>query len=121
MSDFLNVESADTGSGWSALINVAVEFGVSYLFGQSEKRKNEDLLKRMAKLDEEQAKKLKVLIQEAQTQTQKTQAIFDFLTEQDILSLEAQRKKERLLPLLGLGLGLILISIIFYKLKKQNG
>lgn len=112
--------SATKGAGWSALINVAINFGVSYLTAQGEKRKNEQLLKRMAELDNKQAEKLKKLIAESATEMAKTKVIFDFLAEEDAKKLEAQRKKERILPIIGLGVGVILLGFIFYKLHKQN-
>jgi hypothetical protein len=112
--------SAGKGAGWSALIDVAINFGVSYLTASSEKRKNEELLKRMAELDKKQAEKLKKLIAESATEMAKTKVIFDFLAEEDAKKLEAQRKRERLLPIIGLGFGVILLGLIFYKLHKQN-
>lgn len=112
--------SATKGAGWSALIDVAINFGVSYLTAQGEKRKNEQLLKRMAELDNKQAEKLKKLIAESATEMAKTKVIFDFLAEEDAKKLEAQRKKERILPIIGLGVGVILLGFIFYKLHKQN-
>ena len=116
-----SVKSTPTkGAGWSALIDVAINFGVGYLTASSEKRKNEKLLQRMAELDEKQAEKLKNLIAESATEIAKTKVIFDFLAEEDVKKLEAQRKRERLLPIIGLGFGVILIGLIFYKLHKQN-
>jgi hypothetical protein len=108
------------GAGWSALIDVAINFGVSYLTAKSENRKNEELLQRMAELDNQQAEKLKKLIAESATELAKTKAIFDFLAEEDAKKLEAQRKRERILPIIGLGFGAILLGLIFYKLHKQN-
>ena len=112
--------SAGKGAGWSALIDVAVQFGVGYLTAQGEKRKNEELLKRMAELDEKQADKLKKLINESATELAKTKVIFDFLAQEDAKKLETERKRERILPLIGLGFGVILLGLIFYKLNKQN-
>jgi hypothetical protein len=107
-------------AGLSALIDTAINFGVGYLTAKSENRKNEELLRRMAELDEKQAEKLKKLIAESATELAKTKVIFDFLAEEDAKKLEAQRKRERLLPIIGLGFGAILLGLIFYKLHKQN-
>ena len=107
-------------AGLGVLIDVAINFGVSYLTAQGEKRKNEQLLQRMAELDNKQAEKLKKLISESATELAKTKVIFDFLAEEDAKKLEAQRKRERILPIIGLGFGVILIGLIFYKLYKQN-
>ena len=119
-----SVSGSATQSGGSqglgALIDVAINFGVSYLTAKGEKTKNEQLLKKMAELDENQAEKLKKLIVESTTEIAKTKVIFDFLAEEDAKKLEAQRKKERILPIVGLGFGVILIGLIFYKLHKQN-
>ena len=124
---FSNASGTPTKSGGSAgsaglgvLIDVAINFGVSYLSAKSENRKNEQLLKRMAELDDKQAEKLKKLIQESATELAKTKVIFDFLAEEDAKKLEAQRKKERILPIIGLCFGVILFGLVFYKLHKQN-
>jgi len=109
-----------TSAGVSALLDVAINFGVSYLTAKSENRKNEQLLKRMAELDDKQAEKLKKLIAESATETAKTKVIFDFLAEEDAKKLEAQRKRERILPIIGLGFGAVLLGLVFYKLHKQN-
>jgi hypothetical protein len=112
--------ASGTSAGVSALLDVAINFGVSYLTAQGEKRKNEQLLKRMAELDDKQAEKLKKLIAESATETAKTKVIFDFLAEEDAKKLEAQRKRERILPIIGLGFGAVLLGLVFYKLHKQN-
>jgi hypothetical protein len=109
-----------TSAGVSVLLDVAINFGVSYLTAKSENRKNEQLLKRMAELDDKQAEKLKKLIAESATETAKTKVIFDFLAEEDAKKLEAQRKRERILPIIGLGFGAVLLGLVFYKLHKQN-
>jgi hypothetical protein len=112
--------ASGTSAGVSALLDVAINFGVSYLTAQGEKRKNEQLLKRMAELDDKHAEKLKKLIAESATETAKTKVIFDFLAEEDAKKLEAQRKRERILPIIGLGFGAVLLGLVFYKLHKQN-
>ena len=109
-----------TSAGVSALIDVAVNFGVGYLTSKSINRENEKLLKRMAELDKQQEEKLKKLIEESATELAKTKVIYEFLAEEDAKKLEAQRKRERLLPIIGLGFGVILLGLVFYKLHKQN-
>ena len=106
--------------GLSVLIDVAINFGVTYLTAKGEKKKNEELLKRMAELDSKQAERLKKLIAESATEMAKTKVIFDFLDQEDAKKLEVQRKRERILPIIGLGFGIILLGLIFYKLHKQN-
>ncbi len=106
--------------GVTALADVAITFGVGYLTAQKENKKNEELLQRMAELDNQQAEKLKKLIAKSSTEMAKTKVIFDFLNEEDAKKLEEQRKKERILPIIGLGFGVILLGLIFYKLHKQN-
>lgn len=127
-NNYLNVTSSTSApksgggmGGWDALISVAVDFGVQYMTAKSEKKKNEEFLRKMAELDEQQAEKLKKLISDATTEVAKTKVIIDFLNKEEIKKLEAQRRKERMLPLIGLGVGVILLAIVFYKLKKQNG
>jgi hypothetical protein len=107
--------------GWDALVKVAIEFGVSYLTAKSEGKKNEAFLKKMAELDDAQAEKLKKLISEASNETIKTEVIIDFLNQEDIKKLESETKRKRILPLIGLGVTVVLLGIVFYKLNKQNG
>lgn len=126
MANYLNIDAGAGSSGggglgnWSALIEVGVNFGVSYLTAKSEGKKNEAFLRKMAELDANQAEKLKKLISQADTQIAKTKVILDFLNQEDIKKLEQQRRRERILPIVGLGLGIVLIAVVFYKLKKQN-
>jgi hypothetical protein len=75
----------------------------------------------MSELDVAQAEKIKKLISESATETAKTKVIIDFLNQEDIKKLEAERKKKRILPLIGLGVTVVLLGIVFYKLNKQNG
>lgn len=126
-NNYLNVTSSTApksgGSlgGWDTLISTGIEFGVQYMTAQSERKKNEAFLRKMAELDNQQAEKLKKLISDASGEIAKTKAIIDFLNQEEVKKLEAQRKKERMLPLIGLGVGVVLLVIVFYKLKKQNG
>jgi|694.fasta_scaffold37783_2 hypothetical protein len=107
-------------SGVSALITTAVDFGVQYLYAQKENKKNEELLQAMAELDAQQAEKLKKMLSDANTEIAKTAVIIEFLNEENIKKLEDKSKKDRILPLIGLGFGIILLSLIFYKLNKQS-
>jgi hypothetical protein len=106
---------------WSALIDVAINFGVSYLTAKGEGRKNEKLLRQMAELDAQSAEKLKGLISASVNELAKTQVIIEFLNAENIKKLEAERKKKRIIGLAVLGFGAVLLGLIFYKLHKQNG
>jgi hypothetical protein len=107
--------------GWSALIDVGINFGVGYLTAKSEGRKNERLLQQMAELDAQSAEKLKGLISASVTELAKTQVIIEFLNAENIKKLEAQGNKKRVIGLAVLGFGAVLLGLIFYKLHKQNG
>ena len=107
--------------GWSALIDVGINFGVSYLTAKGEGRKNERLLQQMAELDAQSAEKLKGLINASVNELAKTQVIIEFLNAENIKKLEAQGKKKRIIGLAVLGFGAVLLGLIFYKLHKQNG
>jgi hypothetical protein len=127
-SRYLNAGGATAGAsggagisgGVSSLISTAIDFGVQYLYAQKEKAKNEELLQRMAELDAQQAEKLKKMLSDAVTEVAKTAVIIDFLNQEEIKKLEDKSKKDRILPLIGLGFGIILLSLIFYKLNKQS-
>jgi len=111
---------AGISGGVSSLISTAIDFGVQYLYAQKEKEKNEELLQRMAELDAQQAEKLKKMLSDAVTEVAKTAVIIDFLNQTEIKKLQDKSKKDRILPLIGLGFGIILLSLIFYKLNKQS-
>lgn len=110
-----------SGAGWVQLIGVAVDFGVGYLTAKDEGRKNEELLRQMSELDAQQAKKLKEILKQTSTDLEKTRVIIDFINSEKINQLQADTKKKRVLPLIGLGIGVILLGIIFFKLHKNNG
>ena len=117
-----------TGSGASAgsvgasiLIDTAINFGVMYLTAKGEAKKNKELLEKMAELDKAQAEKLKQKLSEVLTEVAKTQVIIEFLNEENIKQLEAETRKKRILPLIGLGFGVLLLGLIFYKLSRKNG
>ena len=107
-------------SGFSDLISTAIDFGVQYLYADKENKRNEELLQRMAELDVQQAEKLKKMLKDSATEIAKTAVIIEFLNEENIKKLEDKSKKDRILPLIGLGFGIILLSLIFYKLNKQS-
>jgi hypothetical protein len=109
-----------SGAGWVELVGVGIDFGVQYLTAKGENKKNQELLERMAELDAQEAEKLKKLISDSATEVAKTAVIIQFLNESEIKKLEDKSKKDRILPYIGLGFGVILLSLIFYKLNKQS-
>jgi hypothetical protein len=111
---------AGISDGISSLITTAVDFGVQYLYAQKENKRNEELLQAMAELDAQQAERLKKMLKDSVTEVAKTAVIIEFLNEENIKKLEDKSKKDRILPLIGLGFGIILLSLIFYKLNKQS-
>jgi len=128
-NDFYNVGGAvaSAGSGasgfssYSEIIKVGIDFGIQYLTAQSENKKNIELVRRISELNAQQSEQLKKLLSESTTQLAKTKVILEFLNDAKIKELEAETKKKRILPLIGLGFGVLLLGIIFYKLHKQNG
>ena len=116
-NNFFNAGGAD----WTQLVGVAVDFGIQYITAKGENKKNEELLQRISELDAQEADKLKKLLNDSVTEVAKTQVIIDFLNAKKIKDLEAESKKKRILPLIGLGFGVVLLGLIFYKLHKQNG
>jgi hypothetical protein len=109
------------GFGASTLIDLAISFGVGYLTAKGEAKKNEELLRKMAELDVKQAEELKKRLEEVFTEVAKTQVIIDFINEEKIKELESETRKKRILPLIGLGFGVVLLGLIFYKLSRKNG
>jgi len=119
-NNFLNADGAD-GADWTQLVGVTAKLGIQYLTKQKENKKNIELAQRVAELDAQEADKLKKILDASTTEVAKTQAIIDFLNAKKIKDLEADTKKKRILPLIGLGFGVVLLGLIFYKLHKQNG
>jgi hypothetical protein len=109
------------GSGVGELVGIAVEFGVGYLTTKNINKEQEQLLVAMSELDAQEAEKLKNLLNASLTEVAKTQVIIEFLDAEKIKKLNADTKKKRILPLIGLGFGVVLLGLIFYKLHKQNG
>jgi transcriptional/translational regulatory protein YebC/TACO1 len=115
---FLNAE----GASLAALGSVAVEFGVGYLFSKDIKRKNEELLKKIAQLNEKQAEILKQRLSEVATEVAKTGVIIAFLDEEEIKKLSAETKRKRIIPFIVLGFSVLIVSVLFFKLStKKNG
>lgn len=106
---------------YSELIKIGVDFGIQYLTAKSENKKNLELVRRIGELNAQQEEELKKLLSQSITENAKTQVILEFLNDAKIKELESQTKKKRILPLIGLGFGVLLLGIIFYKLHKQNG
>jgi hypothetical protein len=124
MVNYFNA-SGSPASGYKELINVAVSFGVGFLtanIAKEERNKDLELLKQMSELDAKQAQRLKGLLKQASTDLEKTRVIIDFINSEKINQLQGDTKKKRVLPLIGLGIAVILLgSLIFYKLHKNNG
>ena len=115
---FLNAEGFD----WTAVVGVAVEFGVSYMFAQGEKKKNKQLLEKIDKLDKAQKEKLKERLSEVLTESAKTEVIINFINEQEIKKLSSDTKTKRIIPLMVLGFSVLILGVLFFKLsRKQNG
>jgi hypothetical protein len=129
-SDFLNVTStvstatkAKSGGlgDYSALISVAVDFGVQYLYAKKENKRNQELLQRLSELNEQEAEKLKKLLETSLGEVAKTQVILEFLNEGKIKDLKDERTKNRTIAFIVLGVAVVVLGLIFYKLNKQNG
>ena len=50
----------------------------------------------------------------------RTEIINEIRKTKEIKKIEDKSKKDRILPLIGLGFGIILLSLSFYKLNKQS-
>jgi len=129
-SNFLNVGGVasavtKTGSGglgnYSALIGVAVDFGVQYLYAKKENKRNQELLQRLSELNEQEAEKLKKLLETSFGEVAKTQVILEFLNEGKIKDLKDETTKNRTIAFIVLGVGVVVLGLIFYKLNRQNG
>ena len=120
---FYNAGGASGGGGasWTQLISVGVDFGLAYFGAKAENKKDRELLERMAELDVQQAEKLKKLLNDSLNDVAKTQVIINFLDAEKIKTLEAKTKQNRIISLIVLGVGVIAIGIILYKLNKRNG
>lgn len=108
-------------AGVSMLVDTAINFGVGYMYAKNEKAEERKLLERLAKLDQEQAEKLKIKIAEAIGETAKTRVIIEFLNEEKIKELEKETRKKRILPIIGLVFMTLVLGLIFFKVSRKNG
>jgi hypothetical protein len=127
-SIFFNVggESVASGStsgiaGYSDVIKIVADLGIQYLYAKKEKKKYEELIQRISELNTQEKEKLKKLLEKSLNEVAKTQVIIEFLNEKKINDLEAETKKKRIVSLIALGIGVIIMGLMFYKLNKQNG
>lgn len=121
--DVVSVTKAGTGGigGYSEIIKVAVDLGVQYLYAKKENKRNQELLQRLSELNVQEAEKLKKLLEASYDEVAKTQVIIEFLNEKKIQDLEEETKKKRTISLIILGVGVVVLGLIFYKLNRQNG
>lgn len=129
-SNFLNVggdvvavtKSGTKGiGGYSEAISVVVNLGVEYLYAKNQDKKNKELVQRLTELNIQETEKLKKLLENSYNEVAKTQVIIEFLNEKKIQDLEEETKKKRTISLIVLGVGVIALVLIFYKLNRQNG
>lgn len=140
MDNYLNVASAGTGASagatagktasavsnpnldiYSALISIGVGVFVGKATTKSIEKKNAEFVEKVQKLNAEQEERLQKVLLENSTQMAKAKALIDFLNNEEIAGLSSKTKKDRILPLIGLGVAVVLLGIVFYKLNKQNG
>jgi hypothetical protein len=128
MRNYLNINGAGVGAGASPDLSVygaLIEVGVGLVVGGATKKsiekKNAEFIEKIKRLNAEQEQRLQKLLLENSTQMSKARALIDFLNKEEIAELGTQTKKDRILPLIGLGVAVVLLAIVFYKLKKQNG
>jgi len=139
MANYLNVagvgatagatSGATAGATASAGANLDVygaliQVGVGYFVGKATKKdiekKNAEFVEKVQKLNAEQEERLQKVLLENSTQMAKAKALIDFLNNEEIAGLSSKTKKDRILPLIGLGVAVVLLAIVFYKLNKQN-
>jgi hypothetical protein len=136
MDNYLNVASAGASAGatagktasassnlnlYTALIDIGVGIFVGKATTKSIEKKNAEFVEKVQKLNAEQEERLQKVLLENSTQMAKAKALIDFLNNEEIAGLSSQTKKDRILPLIGIGEAVVLLGIVFYKLNKQNG
>jgi hypothetical protein len=142
MANYFNVAGVGAGGGASTgatvgktagktagknlnIYTALIDIGVGYFVGKATKKdiekKNAELVEKIQKLNAEQEERLQKVLLENSTQMAKAKALIDFLNNEEIEGLSSQTKKDRILPLIGLGVAVVLLGIVFYKLNKQNG
>jgi phage tail tape-measure protein len=138
MANYLNISGVGAGAGASAgasagakagsslsVYGALIEVGVGLVVGKATKKsiekKNAEFVEKLQKLNDEQKERLDKVLLENSTEMAKAKALIDFLNNEEISGLSSQTKKDRILPLIGLGVAVVLLGIVFYKLNKQNG
>lgn len=129
-SNFLNgtgVAGAATAAGsggiggYGEVIKIVADLGIQYLYAKKENKRDQELIKRLSELNVQEAEKLKKLLENSYNEVAKTQVIIEFLNDKKIQDLEAETKKKRTISLIVLGVGVVILGLIFYKLNRQNG
>jgi hypothetical protein len=129
-SSFLNVAGgagATTGAssggigGYGAIISLVADLGIQYLYAKKDNKRNQELLQRLSELNEQEAEKLKKLLETSLGEVAKTQVILEFLNEKKIQDLQDETKKKRTISYIVFGVGVVVLGLIFFKLNRQNG
>jgi hypothetical protein len=105
---------------YGALIQIGVGLVVGNATKKSIEKKNAEFIEKVQNLNAEQEERLQKVLLENSNEMSKAKALIDFLNNEEIAGLSSKTKKDRILPLIGLGVAVVLLGIVFYKLNKQN-
>jgi hypothetical protein len=115
-NSFLNVLG-----DYSGAITAVVDLGLGYLTKNKIDKMSQDLVQQVSELNAQSQERLKKQLETALDDVAKTQVVIEFLEAEKEKKLVADTKKKRILPLIGLGFGVVLLGLVFYKLNKRNG
>jgi hypothetical protein len=106
------------GMGEQAIAMVAGMI-VQYAFASSIKKDQKRFEQEIAKLDEKKQLELLTKVQQVQTELERQNIVFQYIDKARIEELKTQGKKQRTYIYLGLGIGVLLYSLMILKLKKR--
>lgn len=120
MSASANTSSSGGGlGGYSAIITLVATTIVQYAFASSMKKDQKRFEQEISKLDEKKQLELLAKVQQVQTELERQNIVFQYIDKARIEELKTQGKKQRTYIYLGLGIGVLLYSLMLLKLKKR--
>lgn len=102
-------------------ISLAIQLGVGYVFGKQNAKKNKELENRLLALNQIQINELEQKLNAVNTELKKTEILYQYLNKVDFENRKKQLNKQRINLILSLGVGVIVLILIFNKLKNKNG
>ena len=104
---------------YSELISIGATAIVQYAFASSIKKDQKRLEKELAKLDAKKQAELLSKVQQAQTEIQRQEIVFQYIDKGRIEELKKQDNAKKTYIYVAIGFGLLLYGLVLLKIKKK--